>query len=123
MERASAAIPGTTEFIAVACGAGDSDWRNLNDDVIANNKKLHQIPGVPLRSTPGSTLPPAPQAENVNIKFAQKMCVLTNQTGLPLHRNPQGDEKWIFSPSVVRPDRARLIECYCSYPLFAASFI
>jgi hypothetical protein len=29
------------------------------------------VPGVPLRSTPGSILPPAPQAENVNNHFAQ----------------------------------------------------
>jgi hypothetical protein len=33
---------------------------------------LRHIPGVPLRSTPGSILPPAPQAENVNIHFERK---------------------------------------------------
>jgi hypothetical protein len=33
---------------------------------------LRHIPGVPLRSTPGSILTPAPQAENVNTNFAQK---------------------------------------------------
>jgi hypothetical protein len=27
--------------------------------------RLRQVPGVPLRSTPGSILSPAPQAENV----------------------------------------------------------
>jgi len=36
------------------------------------NVWLHHIPGVPLRSTPGSILPPAPQAENVSIHFEQK---------------------------------------------------
>jgi hypothetical protein len=36
---------------------------------------LRHIPGVPLRSTPGFTLPPAPQAEKVNVHFAQQMWV------------------------------------------------
>jgi hypothetical protein len=30
------------------------------------------LPGVPLRSTPGSILTPAPQADNVKIHFSQK---------------------------------------------------
>jgi len=30
---------------------------------------LRHLPGVPLRSTPGYILPPAPQAEDVNIHF------------------------------------------------------
>jgi len=34
--------------------------------------RLRHIPGVPLRSTPGFILSPAPQAENANIHFAQK---------------------------------------------------
>jgi hypothetical protein len=33
--------------------------------------RLCHIPGVPLRFTLSSILPPAPQAENVNIHFAQ----------------------------------------------------
>jgi hypothetical protein len=91
------------EFIAEARGVGDSYWRNLNDDAIANNKScrpllgldvsLHQIPGVPLRSTSGSTPPPAPQAENVNIRFAQKMWVMISHAGLPLQRQTHGDER------------------------------
>src|SRR5215475_11029690 len=42
----------------------------------------HHIPGVPLRSTPGSILPPAPQAENVKIRFAPKLRVMTRLCGL-----------------------------------------
>src|SRR6266511_4377508 len=33
---------------------------------------LRPLPGVPLRSTPGSILPPAPQSEDVNIHFVKK---------------------------------------------------
>jgi hypothetical protein len=43
---------------------------------------LRHIPGVPLRSTPGSMLPPAPQAKNVNIHFAQKLWVMIKLCGL-----------------------------------------
>jgi len=32
--------PGMTAFIAQAREAGDSDWRNLNDDEAVNNVKL-----------------------------------------------------------------------------------
>jgi hypothetical protein len=34
--------------------------------------RAHHIPGVPLRSTSGSILQPAPQAEDANIHLAQK---------------------------------------------------
>jgi hypothetical protein len=51
---------------------------------------LRHIPGVSIRSTPGSILPPAPQAENVNIYFERKFDEMKHVTPVTASYYPRG---------------------------------
>jgi hypothetical protein len=69
------------------------------------------------RFTPGSILPPAPQAKNVNIRFARKMLVMTSLANCPtlraiVVRRLKPRESLMFSNDLnVAPQRIGEGEC------------